>query len=98
MIAATAPAANRRRTPRLVRWRCRESGTESAPAYPSGPTQREMEVLPLVAEGKSNPEIGDELFISPNTVANHVRNILTKTNTPGRIAAAGCAMQRGLTS
>ncbi len=68
------------------------------PAYPDGLTHREVEVLRLVAAGKSNPEIGRELFISSNTVANHVRNILNKTNTPNRIAAAGYAMQRGLTS
>lgn len=69
-----------------------------APVYPDGLTEREVGVLRLVAEGKSNLEIGKELFISHNTVANHVRNILTKTNTPNRIAAAGYAMQRGLTS
>ena len=68
------------------------------PAYPDGLTPREVEVLRLVAEGKSNPEIGRELYISSNTVANHVRNILNKTDTPIRIAAAGYAMQRGLTS
>ena len=68
------------------------------PAYPDGLSHREVEVLRLVAAGKSNPEIGRELFISSNTVANHVRNILNKTNTPNRIAAAGYAMQRGLTS
>jgi len=74
------------------------SRPDKAPVYPDGLTQREIEVLRLVAEGKSNPEIGVELFISANTVAAHVRSILTKTNTPNRIAAAGYAIQRGLTS
>ena len=75
-----------------------ESQPVAAPVYPDGLTEREVEVLRLVAAGKSNPEIGDELMISFNTVATHVRNILTKTNSPNRVAAAGYAMQRGLTS
>ena len=75
-----------------------ESQPVKVPVFPDGLTLREVEVLRLVAAGKSNPEIGRELVISSNTVANHVRNILTKTNTPNRIAAAGYAMQRGLTS
>ena len=41
-------------------------------------TDRELEVLKLVAQGMSNREIADELFISENTVKNHVRNILEK--------------------
>ena len=47
--------------------------------FPSaGLTNRELEVLKLVARGQSNREIGEELFISENTVKNHVRNILEK--------------------
>lgn len=41
-------------------------------------TGREIEVLGLVAEGKTSPQIGDLLFISENTVKNHIRNILDK--------------------
>ncbi len=75
-----------------------ESQSTRAPAYPDGLTEREVEVLRLITAGKTNPEIGKELFISSNTVANHVRNILTKTNTPNRISAAGYAIQHLLTS
>ena len=75
-----------------------ESQPVKVPVFPDGLTLREVEVLRLVAAGKSNPEIGRELVISSNTVANHVRSTLTKTNTLNRIAAAGYAMQRGLTS
>ena len=52
----------------------------TTPAYPNGLTEREVEVLRLVASGKSNPEIGGELFISPRTVTTHVSNILNKIN------------------
>ena len=64
--------------------------------YPCGLSQREVEVLCLIAAGKSNREIADTLCISTNTVANHVRNILTKTNTANRTEAATFAVHQGL--
>ncbi|HSJ28772.1 MAG TPA: AAA family ATPase [Acidimicrobiia bacterium] len=63
---------------------------------PEGLTRRELEVLRLLAEGASNKEIGNRLFISANTAANHVRSILTKTGSPNRTAAAVFASERGL--
>jgi DNA-binding NarL/FixJ family response regulator len=57
---------------------------------------REIEVLRLIAAGKSNREIADTLFISLNTVATHVRNILTKTGCANRTEAAAYAMRHGL--
>ena len=68
------------------------------PAYPDGLSQREVEVLRLIALGKSNPEIAEELFINPNTVAHHVTNILNKTSTSNRTEAATYASRHGLTS
>ena len=59
----------------------------TTPAYPNGLTEREVEVLRLVASGKSNPEIGGELFISPRTVTTHVINILNKINAANRAEA-----------
>jgi DNA-binding NarL/FixJ family response regulator len=53
-------------------------------------------VLRLVAAGKGNREIAARLFVSPNTVANHVRSILTKTNTANRTEAAAFAVQHAL--
>ena len=50
-------------------------------------TVRELEVLKLVAKGMSNREIADELFISENTVKNHVRNILEKLHLHSRMEA-----------
>jgi len=51
-------------------------------------TQRELEVLRLIAEGKNNKEIGDELFISEKTVKNHVSNIFKKIDVCDRTQAA----------
>jgi len=73
-----------------------QSQPASAPVYPDGLTQREVEVLRLVAAGKSNPEIGEELFISPRTVTTHVSNILNKINAVNRAEAATYATRQGL--
>jgi DNA-binding CsgD family transcriptional regulator len=55
---------------------------------PDGLTDREVEVLRLLAEGLSNRAIGERLFISTNTAANHVRSILIKTGSANRTQAA----------
>ncbi len=68
---------------------------EGAP-LPNGLTEREVDVLRLVAEGLSNREIGERLFISANTSANHVRSILIKTAAPNRTKAAIFATEHGL--
>jgi len=81
-------------TERLERIQARPS---TAPAYPDGLTEREVEVLRLIAAGKTNREIGEELYISFRTVGNHVRNILNKTNTTNRTEAATFAAHQGLT-
>jgi DNA-binding CsgD family transcriptional regulator len=67
-----------------------------APAYPAGLTQREVEVLRLVAQGRTNLEIAGELVISPNTVARHVSNIFGKTGVANRAEAATYALRQGL--
>lgn len=68
----------------------RESCGEPRPA---GLSVRELEVLRLVATGKGNRAIAQQLFVSPNTVANHVRNILAKTHTANRTEAAAFALR-----
>lgn len=67
------------------------------PDYPDGLSEREVGVLRLMAAGKSNREIAASLFISPNTVANHVRSILAKTGTVNRTEAAQYANRHRLT-
>ena len=57
---------------------------------------RELEVLALVAEGLSNREIGDHLFITPGTVKNHVSNVLAKLGVRDRTQAVLQAQELGL--
>jgi two-component system, NarL family, nitrate/nitrite response regulator NarL len=61
-------------------------------------TDRELAVLQLLAAGRSNAGIGTELFISVNTVRNHVANILAKLNAKTRTEAAAVAARDGLIS
>ncbi|OBH16036.1 AAA family ATPase [Mycobacterium sp. E3247] len=65
-----------------------DSVLTAPPVGPDGLTEREVEVLRLLAEGLSNRAIGERLFISTNTAANHVRNILIKTGAANRTQAA----------
>ena len=60
----------------------------TGPEGPDGLTDREVEVLRLLAAGLSNRAIGERLFISTNTAANHVRSILIKTGAANRTQAA----------
>jgi DNA-binding NarL/FixJ family response regulator len=53
-------------------------------------------VLQLVAQGRSNREIGGQLFISGKTVSVHVSNILAKLGARGRLEAVAAARRRGL--
>ena len=61
-----------------------------------GLTNRELEILALVATGKSNPEIAEELFISRHTVVRHVSNILEKIGAKNRSQAAVYAIDRDI--
>jgi predicted ATPase/DNA-binding CsgD family transcriptional regulator len=62
----------------------------------SGLTERELEVLGLVADGLTNREIGTRLVVSERTVAKHIDNIFRKTGATSRTAAAAVAMRSGL--
>ena len=73
-----------------------ESRLAQAPAYPDRLTGREVEVLRLVAAGRSNREIAEDLFISPRTVTTHVSNILNKIDATNRVEATGYAVREGL--
>jgi DNA-binding CsgD family transcriptional regulator/tetratricopeptide (TPR) repeat protein len=69
---------------------------EAPSADPFGLSPRETEVLAVLAEGRSNREIAQRLFISERTVAVHVGNILAKLGVAGRVEAATVALRLGL--
>ena len=87
---SSGPAAARRAP------RARVRTAAATTRRPTRLTPREREILALVAEGRSNGEIGKQLFISAKTVSVHVSNILGKLDASGRTEAAAIARRRGL--
>jgi DNA-binding NarL/FixJ family response regulator len=69
---------------------------ESATDLPDGLTQREAEILTLIAQGLTNPEIAARLFVSGHTVKTHINRIFAKTGSRDRAAAIGYAHRHGL--
>jgi ATP/maltotriose-dependent transcriptional regulator MalT len=69
-----------------------------APELPDGLTLRECEVLALVADGRSNRQIGEALYISDRTVARHLTNIFHKIGVTSRTQAARYALDRGMSA
>ena len=67
-------------------------------ALPGGLTEREAEVLRLVAAGRSNHDIANALVLSPKTVERHLSNIFVKLDVSSRTAAAAYAHEHGLMS
>jgi DNA-binding CsgD family transcriptional regulator len=65
-------------------------------ANPAGLTGRELEVLALLADGLTNAQLADRLFLSEKTVDHHVSSVLRKLGEPNRAAAAAAARHRGL--
>ena len=70
---------------------------EPPPGDTFGLSRREREVLVHLAQGRTNREIGERLFISQKTVGVHVGNILSKLGVSGRVEAAAVAIRLGLT-
>ncbi len=79
---ATQPGASRERTPGYVEQH--------------GLSERELDVLRLVATGKENTEIAHQLVISPKTVKNHMSRILSKLGLKNRVEAAVFAVRQNL--
>jgi ATP/maltotriose-dependent transcriptional regulator MalT len=74
----------------------KESAASARETYPDELTEREVDVLRLAAKGRSNRDISEELFITVNTVANHMKKILSKTDSANRTEAAAYAKEKGL--
>jgi DNA-binding NarL/FixJ family response regulator len=79
--------------------RRRASPTVPAPRqtrHVAGLTERELQVLRLVADGRANREIAEMLVLSENTVARHLTSIFTKTGVENRAGATAFALRQGL--
>ena len=97
--SAASELAAARRTFRELGARTRQSArspTLIAPTHPAGLTEREVEVLRLVASGRSNPQIAATLVLSEKTVARHLSNIFAKIDVTSRTAAAAFAFENRL--
>lgn len=70
--------------------------SKTTASLPEPLSERELEILQLIAEGLSNPEIAGQLFLAEGTVKNYVSNILQKTNTRDRTQAVLKAQSVGL--
>ena len=68
----------------------------SGAELPDGLTQREAEILTLIAQGLTNPEIAARLFLSSHTIKTHINRIFSKTGSRDRAAAIGYAHRHGL--
>ncbi|MBW3562460.1 MAG: AAA family ATPase [Actinobacteria bacterium] len=95
-LGARAAADRVRRGLREEGVRVPRGRSVSARSHAAGLTARQAEVLDLLAEGLSNPEIADRLFISHRTVENHVAAVLMKLDVPDRHAAVEFARDVGL--
>jgi len=80
---------------RVLAYFAHDRSAPPAVVFPSL-TEREREILHLVARGRSNPEIARELSLSPKTVANHVSNIFGKLQVADRVEAVIRAREAGL--
>ena len=82
---------------KVLAWMREGRSEPSAPETVGGElSDREIEVLRLLAAGKGNAEIAQELFISPKTVKNHIASILVKLQIENRIQAAVYAVKAGI--
>ncbi|MFM7527716.1 MAG: LuxR C-terminal-related transcriptional regulator [Nodosilinea sp.] len=72
------------------------ASNDTSPLHGQGSlSDRELQILELVASGLTNQEIAEQLEISKRTVDNHISNILTKTATGNRVALFRWALQSG---
>ena len=87
LLAATAPAPAPAAT---------EQPAAEQSVLPDGLTQREGEILGLIAQGLTNPEIAGRLFLSSHTIKTHINRIFAKTGSRDRVAAIGYAQRHNI--
>ena len=80
----------------LQRLRAQSKDADAAETIRAELSDRELQVLKLISNGKDNAQIARELFISPKTVKNHISNILMKLQIENRIQAAVYAVRSGI--
>ena len=80
----------------LQRLRAQSKDADAAEVIRAELSDRELQVLKLIANGKDNAQIARELFISPKTVKNHISNILMRLQIENRIQAAVYAVRSGI--
>jgi len=95
-LGATAVAAKIRQQLRSRNVPVPRGRSHSTRTHPVGLTSRQNEVLHLLAEGLTNLEIADRLFLSPRTVENHVAAVISKLNASSRDSAVAVARDKGL--
>jgi DNA-binding NarL/FixJ family response regulator len=95
--AIVAPAVTRRLVERFVsQMPAVTAAQQSSPAGPGGLTEREVDVLRLVARGMSNVEIAAELVVTETTVKTHVHHLLTKVGARDRVQLVVLAYETGM--
>jgi len=94
--AAITPSLAGRVLAEFRRMSLRQAGDSGAAHEDNSLTERELEVLSLVAKGASDKEVAEKLFVSLNTVKTHIRNILAKLRVDSRREAAKLAQSKGL--
>ena len=96
LLAQIRAFAERARIPLPTRRHPGHPAADRPLRRPMGSTGRELTVLRLLAAGRTNAQIGAELYISPNTARVHVTNILRKLGVSSRVQAAALAERAGL--
>ncbi len=93
-VQAALLAAATSNTPAVPAGAAAEGPAPATP--PDGLTQREAEILMLIAQGLTNPEIAARLFLSNHTVKTHISRIFAKTGSRDRVAAIGYARRHNI--
>jgi DNA-binding NarL/FixJ family response regulator len=96
-ILSAAWSEGRAMTPgEAIEYALRTKESPASPKESAGLSERELEVLRLVAEGLTDAQVAEKLYLSPRTVGWHLRSVYRKLGVPSRAAAARAAVERSL--